>query len=53
MDIIKIIENEVIKRSNKFEKEHSYNFWNIHIKFVVENAIILAKKYNADVEIVT
>ncbi|HOZ53862.1 MAG TPA: HD domain-containing protein [Bacilli bacterium] len=53
MDIIKKMENEIIKRSNRFEKKHGYNFWNIHIKFVVENAIILAKKYNADVEIVT
>lgn len=51
----KIVENvrdELIKRCNIYNKKHNYDFWNDHIKYVVKNAIELAKKYNADVEIV-
>lgn len=50
-DIIKFLEKEVKDRAEK-----ETNFFGIgayyHIKAVVENAIILAKAYNADTEIV-
>ena len=34
------------------ERKDGYDFWNEHIKYVVENAVKLANEYNADVEIV-
>lgn len=50
-DIIKFIEKEVETRA-----KNNNNFFGIgvfyHIKAVVNNAIILAKEYNADVEVV-
>lgn len=52
-EIIQNIKEELIKRCNTYnEKKHNYDFWNDHIKYVVKNAVELAKEYNADVEIV-
>ncbi len=51
----KIVENvkeELIKRCNIYNEKYNYDFWNDHIKYVVKNAIDLAKEYKADVEIV-
>ena len=51
----KIVENirqELITRCNKYNEKYNYDFWNDHIKYVVKNAVELAKKYGADVEIV-
>ena len=53
MDIIQEIQNELIKRCNSYEEKTGYNYWEDHIKHVVNNSIKLAKIYNADVEIVT
>ena len=34
------------------KKKNGYDFWNEHIKYVVQNSIKLAKQYGADEEIV-
>lgn len=49
--IKKYVEKEFIIHKNK--SEDGYDFWNEHIKYVYEKAVFLAKKYNADVEIVS
>ena len=46
------IKEELLKRCNNYNEKYEYDFWNDHIKYVVKNAIELAKKYDADVEIV-
>lgn len=46
------IREELIKRCNIFNEKYHYDFWNDHIKYVVKNAVELAKEYEADVEIV-
>ncbi|MCI8352356.1 MAG: HD domain-containing protein [Clostridia bacterium] len=51
-EIIENIKEELIKRCVKYDKKYNYDFWNNHIKYVVKNAVELAKKYEADVEIV-
>ena len=52
--MIEKIENYVKYKSEeyKIESEDHYDFWNQHIKYVYEESIELAKKYNADLEIV-
>lgn len=52
MDIIQNIRKEVIDMSSKNLDVDNLNFYEDHIKYVVENAVDLAKKYGADVEIV-
>lgn len=51
-EIVKSIKEELIKRCNIYNEKYNYDFWNDHIKYVVKNAIELAKKYEADIEIV-
>lgn len=51
-NITKLIREYVIEKSDLYNKKNNYDFWNEHIKFVVKSAIDLAKKYNADAEIV-
>lgn len=51
-EITEKIKVELLKRCEKSKEKDGYDFWNEHIKYVVENAVKLAKKYNADVEIV-
>lgn len=51
-EIVEKIREELIKRCEIYNKKYNYDFWNDHIKYVVKNALELAKKYNADVEIV-
>lgn len=46
------IKEELIKRCNSYEAKTGYNYYEYHIKYVVKNAIELANKYNADIEIV-
>lgn len=46
------IKEELLIRCAKSKEKDGYDFWNEHIKYVVENAVELAKKYHADVEIV-
>lgn len=51
-NIVDKIKEEVINRCNVYNEKYDYDFWNDHIKYVVENAVELAKKYDADIEIV-
>ena len=51
-EVIENIKQELLKRCNNYKEKYGYDFWNDHIKYVVKNSIELAKKYNADVEIV-
>ena len=51
-DIVNDIKKELLKRCNTYNEKYNYDFWNDHIKYVVKNAIELAKKYGADIEIV-
>jgi len=48
------VKSEVMLLSGQFmaQAEDRYNFWDEHIKYVVREALILAKKYDADAEIV-
>jgi len=54
MDIVDLVEKEVIDASEKYKNEvdDHYDYWNEHIKYVYYEAINLAKKYNANLEIV-
>ena len=54
MDIVNQIEKEVKKYIEEYKNnsEDHYDFWNEHIKYVYKESIDLAKKYNADEEIV-
>ena len=55
MDIIENIKIDIINLSEEYKKNSidNYDFWNEHIKYVYEEAIKLANKYNADLEIVS
>jgi len=53
LNIVNSIEKEVIRRCKSSDNSNGYGAWTHHIKQVVDNAIILAKKYDTDVEIVT
>lgn len=54
MNIVEKIKEYVKDECNKHKKESkdSYDFWNEHIKYVYDKALVLAKKYDADIEIV-
>ena len=54
MSIVEITKNEIVVLNGKFMMEavDKYNFWEEHIKYVVQEALALAEKYNADAEIV-
>ena len=51
-EIIENIKEELIRRCNIYNEKYNYDFWNDHIKYVVKNAVELAKRYGADIEIV-
>lgn len=51
-EITEKIKVELLRRCEKSKEKDGYDFWDEHIKYVVENAVQLAEKYNADVEIV-
>lgn len=51
-EIVENIREELLKRCNIYNEKYDYNFWNDHIKYVVKNSVELAKKYDADIEIV-
>ena len=55
MDIINNIKNLIIKYCDEYKEnaQDNYDFWNEHIKYVYQESIELAKKYNADIEIVS
>lgn len=52
--VIQQIKNEVLVLNQEYinESEDHYDFWEQHIKYVIDNALCLAQKYNADPEIV-
>lgn len=52
MNIVGEIKNELLSRVSKNKDKLGYNIWEVHIKDVVRIAKELAKKYNADEEIV-
>lgn len=54
-ELIKNVKEYVINKSNEYKNDSDdhYDFWNEHIKYVYSEAIELAKKYNADIEIVS
>ena len=52
MNITELIKEEVIKRDKQSIKSKGYSMYEEHVKYVVKNAIRLANKYNADLEIV-
>ena len=54
MGITEKVKNEILLLNEKYmaEAEDKYNFWDEHIKYVVQEALVLARKYNADTEIV-
>ncbi len=51
-EITEEIKKELLIICEESKKEGGFDIWNEHIKYVVQNAISLAKKYGADVEIV-
>lgn len=51
-EIIEKVREELLKRCNTYKEKYGYDFWNDHVKYVVKNAVELAKKYGADIEIV-
>ena len=55
MNIVKEIKNYVKERCEEYRKNSSdnYDFWTEHIKYVYEESIVLAKIYNANIEIVS
>ncbi len=52
MNIMDQVKDEVKKAIEEYKKkaEDHYDFWNEHIKYVYQEALSLAKKYNADQE---
>ena len=54
MTIIEQIRKELFELNQKYidEADDNYDFWNNHIKYVVSEAVELAKTHNADLEIV-
>lgn len=55
MNIVESVKEYVIKMSEDFKSndETRYDFWNEHIKRVLNESVKLANKYGADVEIVS
>ena len=51
-EIVSKIKEDVINRSIEHEKKTGYNYFENHIKYVVKNALELAEKYGADIEVV-
>ena len=55
-EIVKKVKQEIIKRSNEFEKQtkgtkDEYNIYNEHIKYVYKNAMLLSENKNVDREV--
>lgn len=51
-EITEKIREELLKRCNTYKEKTGYDFWEEHIQYVVKNAIELAQKYHANIEIV-
>ena len=54
MSIIDAVRNDLMQLNQKYidEAEDDYDFWNFHIKYVVEESLNLAQIHSADLEIV-
>ncbi len=54
MNIIEKVKKEVLNKSNEYKLKapDNYDFWNEHVKYVCEESLYLAEKYNANKEIV-
>jgi len=54
VSIIDNVKSEIMLLNEKFmlEADDKYNMWEEHVKYVVQEALALAEKYNADLEIV-
>lgn len=50
--MIENIREEFINASNEYEEKTGYNYWEEHVKYVVEYSLELAEKVGADLEIV-
>ena len=55
MNIVDLIKKDIIKycEEYKVKSPDNYDFWNDHIKYVYKEAVTLASRYNADIEIVS
>jgi uncharacterized protein len=51
-EIVNKIRNILLEKCEQHKEHVGYDYWNDHIKRVVEHAVYLANKYEADVEIV-
>lgn len=54
-NIVSLVKNEVLEEIDNYKKNASdhYDFWEEHIKYVYEESRLLAKKYNANIKIVS
>ena len=54
MDVFEILKQEIMQDNEKYlkESEDGYDYWENHIKHVVNESVKLAKEYGADIEIV-
>lgn len=50
--VVESIKEKLLKRCDAYNEKYGYDFWNDHIKYVVKNTVKLARKYDADVQIV-
>lgn len=44
-EVTEKIKQELLVRCEKSKQKDGYDFWNEHIKYVVDNAVKLAKEY--------
>ncbi|MCI9040123.1 MAG: HD domain-containing protein [Clostridia bacterium] len=44
-EVIEKVKQELLIRCEKSKQKDGYDFWNEHIKYVVQNAVKLAKEY--------
>ena len=54
-ELVNKVKEYVISKCDDYKKnsDDQYDFWNEHVKYVYFEAILLAEKYNADVQIVS
>lgn len=55
MDIVESVKEYIIRQSDEYKSnaDDHYDFWNEHIKYVLDESVKLANEYGADVEIVS
>lgn len=54
-NIVTVVKKEVLKEIEDYKNNSSdhYDFWEEHIKYVYEESRLLAKKYHADIKVVS